>query len=119
MKTTYHSNLGISDSSQVGNASSKEEKCFKIFFMYLHIGFSPTNWLVETFEVCEGETWSLGLHLILPGGRAVGTMFQPISLFSTLCVLGTVDQQRLPQARQRTSTMLQLRHAGVKPRAAS
>lgn len=62
MKTTYHSNLGISDSSQVGNASSKEEKCFKIFFMYPHIGFSPTNWFVETFEVCEGETWSLGLQ---------------------------------------------------------
>ena len=119
MKTTYHSNLAISDSSQVENAASKEETCFKIFFLYLHVGFSPTNWFVETFEVCEHKTWSLGLHLMLPGGRAVGTMFWPVSLFSTLCVLGTVDQQRVPQARQRTGTMLQLRHAGVKPRAAS
>lgn len=90
MKTTYHSNPGISDSSQVGNASSKEEMGFEILVMYPHVGFSSTNWLGETFEVCEYETWSLGLHLLLPDSRAVGRMFWSISLFSTLCILGTV-----------------------------
>lgn len=52
MKTTYHSNLGISDSSQVGNASSKEETCFKIFF------YALTCWLQSYKLVCR-DPWSL------------------------------------------------------------
>lgn len=63
---------------------------------------------VETFEVCEDLF--LCLHLILLDGRAGLMMFWSVSLSSILSVLGTVDQQHLPQARQQTGTMLQLRH---------
>ena len=59
MKATYHSNPGISDSSRVRNVSSKQETCFKMYFIYPHVSFCPINGFVDTFEVCERETWFL------------------------------------------------------------
>lgn len=88
MKTTYHSNLGMADSSQVRNVSSKEEMCFRTLFVYPHVSFGPAQRSVETFEVCEDLF--LCLHLILPDGRAGLTMFWSVSLSSTLSFLGTV-----------------------------
>lgn len=115
MKTTYNCNLGVSDSSQVGNVSSKKKRAFKfIFFMYPHVSFSPINWFVETFEVLFSRPPS-------PTSRqqSCGCNVSVCSLFSTPCISGRVDEQCLTRARRRTGTMLRLRHAGVETRAAS